>query len=171
VSRSWPEAHPLHTTTMCKYEVKRWEGKRSEAVWEVELESQQLDKEPALAFEGTVMSGAMPLKAMSGSMVLMQEGTVSRSVTPVTNKGHADFLVWVATWGYVDVWGLPLTGPAPHWPARRAGRLTNIYLIHELLECIKEAVMQNHSCRISMMQGNSMISKRCLSEGPVVMIQ
>lgn len=43
----------------------------------------------------------------------------------------------------------------------------NIYPIYDLLECVKELVLQNNNYRISMTQGNSRISERSVGEGPV----
>ena len=43
----------------------------------------------------------------------------------------------------------------------------NIYPIYELLESVKDPVLQSQSCRISMTQGNNRISERSPSEDPV----
>ena len=43
-----------------------------------------------------------------------------------------------------------------------------MYPIYELLEYMKEPVLLNQSCRISMTPGNSRLSKRSLGEGPVL---
>ena len=47
----------------------------------------------------------------------------------------------------------------------------NIYPIYDLLEPMKERVLQIQSCWISMTRGNSRISERSLSEVPVMIKQ
>jgi hypothetical protein len=46
----------------------------------------------------------------------------------------------------------------------------NISPIHELLELMKGLILQNQSCRISMMQDNSRISKKSAGEDPVLTV-
>ena len=46
----------------------------------------------------------------------------------------------------------------------------NIYPIYELLECVKDPVLQSQSCRISMTQGNNRISERSPREDPVLIV-
>ncbi|KAL6088944.1 hypothetical protein STEG23_016068 [Scotinomys teguina] len=46
----------------------------------------------------------------------------------------------------------------------------NIYPTHDLLGHWKILVLGNHSCRISMTQGNSRISEKSFGEGPVLMV-
>ena len=46
----------------------------------------------------------------------------------------------------------------------------NICPIYELLKHVKGPLLQIQSCRISMTQGNSRISKRSPSEDPVLMV-
>lgn len=45
----------------------------------------------------------LPLKAMSGSMVMQQQGSVSISVDHITTKGHEDVPGLAATWDHVDI--------------------------------------------------------------------
>jgi hypothetical protein len=47
----------------------------------------------------------------------------------------------------------------------------NIHPINELLECVKEPVLQIQSCRISMTKGNNRLSERTPSEVPVLKVQ
>jgi hypothetical protein len=44
----------------------------------------------------------------------------------------------------------------------------SIYPINELLECVKDLVLQIQNCRISMIQSNNSISKRSPIEVPVI---
>lgn len=44
----------------------------------------------------------------------------------------------------------------------------NIYPTYELMELMKELVLQNRSCRISKTLGNNRIPERSLSDGPVL---
>ena len=48
--------------------------------------------------------------------------------------------------------------------------LPDIYLVYDLLECLKGLDLMNHSHRISMTQSNSKISKRRFSEGLILMV-
>ena len=46
----------------------------------------------------------------------------------------------------------------------------NIYPSYDLLEHMREPVLQIQSCRISMIQGNNRISKRSPSEDPIFIV-
>jgi hypothetical protein len=46
----------------------------------------------------------------------------------------------------------------------------NIYPIYELLESVKDPVLQSQSCRISRTQGNNRISERSPREDPVLIV-
>lgn len=59
---------------------------------------------PALLSEPMVKSQPLlPLRAMSGSMALEQQGSVSTSLTHVTTKDRVYISVWAASWDHIDV--------------------------------------------------------------------
>lgn len=57
----------------------------------------------------------LPLGAMSESMGMQQQGSVSMFMAHITTREHGLSLVRTSTGDRVDIQGLCITGPIFHW--------------------------------------------------------